>query len=419
MEYSKEKVVLAHVLQDPTIRMELDLKAEMFSELGQIIWQHTENYQVNEGVLLAECEKHMADYLELPMHYDPDSTVIVAKMMVEEYNRGLHLKASYKHYTRLSEAKIEPQESLAILNKDIEDGIVAKADNLKARVEQVRNLRDTFGAPPQDPLYTGIESWEKEIGPILPNKLQFTGAKPGTGKTQFALEQIYHLAVDGHPCLFFSLEMSIDICNLRLLAIHLGKSFYKLELLYYTNKAERPDEYMKILSSLGCSENEITEGFNFIADLPVIIVDDVYYISEIKTQSKAYFRKYDIKYIVIDYAQLIRSSAKHDRNDLKNTYISAELAQLKKEVCTVNVLSQMSQAGLKDGGWDQDADDIFVLSRDNSDIEELIEDEFEKEDLLKYGMVCRVLKCRSNGTAAGKCFLNVFTNGRYAKILPF
>ena len=419
MEYKKEKTVLAHILHDPTIRIELDLKEDMFSPMGQVIWRHTENYQVSEGVLLAECEQWIGEYLDLMNHFDQDSTLLVAKMMVEEYNRSLHLKASYKHYNRLTEAKIEPEESLAILNSDIEDGIVAKADNLKSRVEQVRNLRDTFGAPPQDPLYTGIESWESEVGPILPNKLQFTGAKPGTGKTQFALEQIYHLAVDKHPCLFFSLEMSIDICNLRLLAIHLGKSFYKLELLYYTNKAERPDEYMKILSSLGCSENEITEGFNFIADLPVIIVDDVYYISEIKTQSKAYFRKYDIKYIVIDYAQLIRSSGGHDRNDLKNTFISAELAQLKKEVCTVNVLSQMSQSGLKDGGWDQDADDIFVLSRDNSDIEDLIEDEFEKEDLLKYGMVARVLKCRSNGTAAGKVFLNVFHNGRYAKILPF
>ena len=166
--------------------------------------------------------------------------------------------------------------------------------------------------------------------------------------------------------------------------------------------------------------NSITEGFNFIADLPIIIVEDVYYISEIKTQAKNYHRKYDIKYMCIDYAQLIRTSGSHDRNDLKNTYISAELAQLKKEVCTVNVLSQMSASGLKDGGWDQDADDIFVLSRDNSDIEDLIEDEFEKDDILKYGMVAKVLKCRSNGTAAGKSFLNIFNIGRYAKTnVPF
>ena len=404
MEYSKEKTVLAHILQDPTIRMDLDLKPDMFSELGQIILNHTENFEVNEGVLLAECEQHMDDYLELPMHFDPDSTVTVAKMMVEDYNRNLHLKASMKHYGRLTEAKIEPQESLAILNKDIEEGIVAKADNMKARVEQVRNLRDTFGKPATNPLYTGIESWENEVGPILPNKLQFTGAKPGTGKTQFALEQIYHLACEGTPCLFFSLEMSVDICNLRLLAIHLRMPFHKLELAYYGSK----DLPSTILST-------ITEGFNFIADLPVIIVDDVYYISDIKTQTKFYHRKYDIEYAVIDYAQLIRSSASHDRNDLKNTYISAELAQLKKEVCTVNVLSQVSASGLKDGGWDQDADDIFILSRDNRDIEDLIEDEFEKDDLLKYGMVCRVVKCRSNGTAAGKSFLNVFNNGRYAK----
>jgi hypothetical protein len=61
-----------------------------------------------------------------------------------------------------------------------------------------------------------------------------------------------------------------------------------------------------------------------------------------------------------------------------------------------------------------------VLSRDNSDIEDLIEDEFEKDDILKYGMVAKVLKCRSNGTAAGKSFLNIFNNGRYAKTnVPF
>jgi hypothetical protein len=409
MEYSKEKTVLAHILHDPTIRIELDLKAEMFSDMGKVIWKHTENYQVNEGVLLAECEQWIGEYVDLMNHLDLNSTLLVAKMMVEEYNRSLHLKASYKHYNRLTEGKLEPQESLAILNSDIEAGIVAKADNMKGRVEQVRNLRDTFGKPATNPLYAGIESWESEVGPILPNKLQFTGAKPGTGKTQFALEQIYHLACEGTPCLFFSLEMSTDICNLRLLAIHLRLPFHKLELAYYGSK-ELPSTIM----------NSITEGFNFIADLPIIIVEDVYYISEIKTQAKNYHRKYDIKYMCIDYAQLIRTSGSHDRNDLKNTYISAELAQLKKEVCTVNVLSQMSASGLKDGGWDQDADDIFVLSRDNSDIEDLIEYEFEKDDILKYGMVAKVLKCRSNGTAAGKSFLNIFNNGRYAKTnVPF
>jgi hypothetical protein len=35
-------------------------------------------------------------------------------------------------------------------------------------------------------------------------------------------------------------------------------------------------------------------------------------------------------------------------------------------------------------------------------------------------MVAKVLKCRSNGTAAGKSFLNIFNNGRYAKTnVPF
>lgn len=406
----KEAVILAHILNDTTILAELNLKIEMFSDLGKIIFKHAQdNLEIKEAALLAEVEEHLDDYLEIVNHYDPGSTEIVSKLFIEDYNRELHLKASYKHYARLTEAQILPEESLMILNKDIEAGIVQKEDKYKTRVNDIRELRDRFGKPSVNPLYNGIDTWHDNVGAILPNKLKYTGAKAGTGKTQLILEEMYHLAIQGYTCIFYSLEMPEDICNLRILAIHLGLPFYVLELAYYGQDIIGDDTKQKVY-----------KGLNEIADLNIIIVDDQYYLSEIETSAKMYFRKYGTVYAGIDYAQLIRVTERFDRADLQNAYISERLAKLRKDTCTINVLSQVNESGnLRGGGWDQAADDVFYLSRSNDDLEDLIEDESERDSILKYGMITTVKKCRSNGNIVGQSFLNIMSNGRYATSTKF
>ena len=120
-----EKPILAHILQDHTILQDLTLKKEMFSPLGQIIFSHIEkNYDLLESLLLAEVGDKIEEYLDLMNHLDMDSTEALAKMMVEDYNRDLHLKAAHKHYIRLTDAKATPEESFDKLEKDIESEII-------------------------------------------------------------------------------------------------------------------------------------------------------------------------------------------------------------------------------------------------------------------------------------------------------
>lgn len=395
-----EKPILAHILQDHTILQDLTLKKEMFSPLGQIIISHIEqNNDLLESVLLAEVGDKIEEYLDLMNHLDMDSTEALAQMMVEQYNRGLHLKAAHKHYIRLTDAKDTPEESFDKLEKDIESGIVEKSDKFQTRSAVAREIREEFGQPSQGILETGITTWENVVGGIFPNHLIYTGANPGTGKTQFVLEQMYHLAIQGYTCLFFSLEMSEKDCFFRLMSIHTRIPFYTIKSWYY-GKGKPSTE----------AREKLSESYAYISDLPIIIVDDVYYLSEIKSQSKMYHRKYNLSYIGIDYAQEIQTSQKFERDELRNSHISRELMKLRKDVCTINVLSQLNDKGnLRGGGWDHASDEIYTLWRNDEKIREFSDDDMD----LKFGMVTKCLKFRSDGSKAGRSWLNLFKDGQY------
>ena len=395
-----EKPILAHILQDHTILQDLTLRKEMFSPLGQIIIAHVEeNGQVNEALLIAEVGDKLEEYIDLAAHLDIDSTEALAKMMIEDYNRSLHIKATHQHYLRLTDGKDTPEESFDKLEKDIESGIVEKADKFQTRSAVAREIREEFGQPSQGILETGIVTWENVVGGIFPNHLIYTGANPGTGKTQFVLEQMYHLAIQGYTCLFFSLEMSEKDCFFRLMSIHTRIPFYTIKSWYY-GKGKPSSE----------AREKLAESYAYISDLPIIIVDNAYYLSEIKSQSKMYHRKYNLSYIGIDYAQEIQTSQRFERDELRNSHISRELMKLRKDVCTINVLSQLNEKGkLRGGGWNMAADEIYTLWRSLEEIMEFTDDPIEQ----KFGMVTKCLKFRPDGSKAGQSWLNIFKDGQY------
>ena len=395
-----EKPILAHILQDHTILQDLTLKKEMFSPLGQIIISHIEkNNDLLESVLLNEVEEHLEQYIDLSRHLDIASTEALAQMMVEQYNRDLHLKATHQHYLRLTDGKETPEESFDKLEKDIENGIVEKSDKYQTRSAVARQIREEFGQPSQGILETGITTWENVVGGIFPNHLIYTGANPGTGKTQFVLEQMYHLAEQGYTCLFFSLEMSEKDCFFRLMSIHTRIPFYTIKSWYY-GKGKPSKE----------AREKLAESYAYISDLPIIIVDNVYYLSEIKSQSKMYHRKYTLSYIGIDYAQEIQTSQRFERDELRNSHISRELMKLRKDVCTINVLSQLNEKGkLRGGGWNMAADEIYTLWRSLDEIMEFTDDPIEQ----KFGMVTKCIKFRPDGSKTGQSWLNIFKDGQY------
>ena len=84
--------------------------------------------------------------------------------------------------------------------------------------------------------------------------------------------------------------------------------------------------------------------------------------------------------------------------------------KLRKDVCTINALSQLNEKGkLRGGGWDHAADEIYTLWRSDEEIREFSDDPMD----LKFGMVTKCRKFRADGAKEGQSWLNIFKDGQY------
>jgi replicative DNA helicase len=212
----------------------------------------------------------------------------------------------------------------------------------------------------------GLESsiflLNKSLNGYADSNLIILAGRPGSGKTAFALNEMYHLANKGIPVLFFSLEMSkFEIIN-RFRSIGTGIDIQKIN-----SKNLNPDEFHKL-----------KEFSTHLSKLPIFI-DDRANLSplQIKIKSKRLKKEKNIKMIFVDYLGLMRIKDRKLQIRDEVTEISASLKGLAKELnLPVMALAQLSRevekrtikrpqlSDLRDSGSvEQDADIVLFIYR--------------------------------------------------------
>lgn len=209
-----------------------------------------------------------------------------------------------------------------------------------------------------------ITSLNEKLNGYQKTDLVILAARPGMGKTAFALNEILHFAINGFPAVFFSLEMSTAQVIQRFLAILSGISLAKIR---EKNLSESELEYLKF-----CAD--------FLAGLP-IYVDDTAQLGtvEFKIKLSRYIRENKVKIAVVDYLQLMR--VKDRKISVREQEVSEISATLKGAAKTFNIpviaLSQLSRSvetrgsskrpllsDLRESGSiEQDADAVMFLYR--------------------------------------------------------
>lgn len=223
---------------------------------------------------------------------------------------------------------------------------------------------------------TGLASGFRDLDAITsglqPSDLIVLAARPGKGKTSFALNIALHAAVEEKATvLVFSLEMSAVQLGQRLLSAH----------------AQVPLSHIRD-GSLYNHKNEIDR----VKDASVSLVDAKIYIddtsgisiNEMKNKCRRLKTKEGLDLIIVDYLQLMDMSGvgRSDRIDtraLELAMLTRMLKQLARELdCPVILLSQLNRAvesrhdrkpmlsDLRDtGAIEQDADIVlFIYNRD-------------------------------------------------------
>ncbi|WP_350261994.1 replicative DNA helicase [Pantoea sp. BJ2] len=224
-----------------------------------------------------------------------------------------------------------------------------------------------------DTLKTGIPELDQITGGINPVDLVIVAARPGMGKTEFALtvaegvgRQQLPGSKDNRGVLIFSMEMDANQIIERQLA---GAG--NLPVSSLRNPAKMDDEGWA----------KVTLGMKRLLDLDVWIVDaSKMNVEQIRAIAERHKRNHPaLSLILVDYLGLI-DKPKADRNDLAIAHISGSLKRMAKDLKTpVMSLSQLSRdvekrpkgqrrptnADLRDSGSiEQDADSIIMLYRE-------------------------------------------------------
>ena len=215
---------------------------------------------------------------------------------------------------------------------------------------------------------TGLTDLDHKLLGLHAGDLVILAGRPGMGKTAVALGIARRLAMAGHAGLFFSMEMSGVPLAHRMLADHM----FDTTPLHYT-----------IIRSGKFQEKtfeRITEAAKECAAMPITIEQQsTISLSQIAAKARRHKRAHGLKWIMVDYLQLIQASQRYQGNRVQEIgEITAGLKKLARELqVPIVLMSQLNRAvearedkrpNLGDlresGNIEQDADVVLMLYRE-------------------------------------------------------
>src|SRR5712671_5789285 len=213
---------------------------------------------------------------------------------------------------------------------------------------------------------TGFTDLDKMTSGFHPGEMVVIAARPSMGKTSLAMNMAEHVALDLRlPVGVFSLEMTSESLVLRMLC---SRSRVNLRNVRDGFLAER--DFPKLTGAAGK-----------LANSPLFIDDSsALSILQLRAKARRMFQQYGIKLFVIDYLQLLHSTARRAENRQQEIAdISNGIKALAKELkVPIIVLSQLNREMEKDknrkprmsdlresGAIEQDADVVGLLFKPN------------------------------------------------------
>ncbi len=232
-------------------------------------------------------------------------------------------------------------------------------DSYYDRVEYLQQHRDELVGLP-----TGFVDLDRMLGGLQRSDLVIIAARPGVGKTSFALNIAQHAALKSRAVIaFFTLEMSGEQLVQRLISGETGIDSRRLMT------ADIQDiEWERFAKATG----DLSETLIFVDDTasPTPL--------EIRSKCRRLAAEYDLDLVIIDYLQLMSGGTRIENRQQEISYISRSLKGLARELhVPVVALSQLSRAvesrqdkrpilsDLRESGSiEQDADIVMFIHRE-------------------------------------------------------
>ncbi|MCI9405494.1 MAG: replicative DNA helicase [Oscillospiraceae bacterium] len=285
-----------------------------------------------------------------------------------------------KHYLR---SLIETAQGIIENARDPQNEAKSLLDSAEQRIFQIRQGREGRGLQRIDEiiidaydrlqklssadreqylgLSTGFTMLDQITTGLNKTDLIFVAARPGMGKTAFALNVATHVAKKGKRVAIFNLEMSKDQLAGRILS----------------GEARIPGNALRTGNLSAEDWNRLAEAAGYLSKAEIYI-DDATGISpgEIKARLR---RMREVDLVIIDYLQLMTTGRRIDNRVQEVSEMTRSLKVMAKELqIPVMTLSQLSRgpesrrdnhrpmlSDLRESGSiEQDADAVWFLYRD-------------------------------------------------------
>lgn len=304
---------------------------------------------------------NLANKISSGAHIESHAYIIIQKYMQRELIRNSQVLISKCHQNGQDVFDLL-NDSYNLLNSVSEQSIKKREANFNDLVDnQIKRGVDIYNKKIKSGLSTPIYQLSQKTGGWRNGELIILAARPGMGKTAFALSIALTTGKSQTSVAFFSLEMSKEQLTNRVLSM-LTKIDNQKFNISGLNAAD--EKKMKILKE-------------DLKNLPLVIDDSASLsIEELQIKSKRMKANHNIGLIIVDYLQLMTGRAQSREQEISK--ISRGLKMVAKNLdIPVIALSQLSRAVESRGGSkrpmlsdlresgaiEQDADVVMFLYR--------------------------------------------------------
>lgn len=311
-------------------------------------------YQSSQTVDMASVGKKLSEmkfenrdnaYLitsDLAMNADGSATTVRdCQYLLQFYVQRRTIKAGKEIESLVGNESLEAPDlitsALDIINKIDSDIQIVQSESFDDQVEEAKQTVLNLKEGEINGLRLGIYEFDRVVGGIKDGSLVIFAGRPGMGKSAVALSLLKANAKRGMRGGLVSREMPAQQVIRRLIA---SESDFTMDELF--NKGLRAGD---------------EERFSQIADeislLDIWIDDRIADLSDLIFQAKKQAIMHDLKFLVIDYLQLLRGF-KNERYNGKHAEIGEITRTLKQLALSLNIpiilLSQLSRAVEQRGG---------------------------------------------------------------------
>ncbi len=267
-----------------------------------------------------------------------------------------------------------------------DEGFTRIKEMLWPTMERIETLQKSGKA------ITGVPSGFADLDSLTsgfqPSELVVVAARPSMGKTAFCLNVASNAALEGQGIAIFSLEMSKEALVHRMLT-----AMARVDSQRVRQGTLRDFDFTQLARAAGILQSCPI----WIADTPALT------LLEMRSKARRLKAENDIRMVVVDYLQLMRSPEHAENRVQEISDISRSLKALARELeIPVVALSQLSRASEQRGGErkpilsdlrdsgaiEQDADLVIFIHRPEY---------YDREDESKRGMAEIMLSKNRNG----------------------